>query len=399
VSAANGRSAERRLRRRRRKLAAATSTILLAAAAVAGEPISLAAGAPQVAGGIGGGLKGMTDPSEVGASGRLNEDDEIGSYLLDNAGDVDSLLKLGGDAPSEDELGIPSTMYPAYENAADVLAEQQPNCNLDWSLLASIGRIESNHARGGKVDDNGNTVPKIYGPVLDGGGFAAIRDTDGGLYDGDNRWDRAVGNMQFIPSTWLAYAADGNDDGVKSPHNVYDETLAAGKFLCSGGLDMSKDTDRKAAVFRYNHSDSYVATVLLWADAYANGFTPMPGDYAPADDDADNNYAYGPPSIGDTPPQQTPTTNAPTPGGGTTSTTNPTTTGPTTTTTQSGGPRTTPPQPTTTTTTTTTTCPPPSTDPTTTTESAPAAGDSASDSAASEASPETTTSTPPPASC
>ncbi|MFL6121660.1 lytic transglycosylase domain-containing protein [Actinophytocola sp.] len=400
MSAANGRSAERRLRRRRRKLAAATSTVLLVAAAVAGEPISLAAGVPQVAGGIGGGLKGMTDPSEVGASGRLNEDDEIGSYLLDNADDVDSLLKLGGDAPSEDELGIPSTMYPAYENAADVLAEQQPNCNLDWSLLASIGRIESNHARGGKVDDNGDTVPKIYGPVLDGGGFAAIRDTDGGVYDGDSRWDRAVGNMQFIPSTWLAYASDGNDDGVKSPHNVYDETLAAGKFLCSGGLDLSKDTDRKAAVFRYNHSDSYVATVLLWADAYANGFTPMPGDYAPADDGGDDNFAYGPPSIGDLPPVQTPTTNPPAPpgGGGTTSTTNPTSTGSTAPTSSSGGPRTTAPQPT-----TTTPCtPPPSTDPTTTTtESALATGDSvpAEGSGATTTTDTTTTTTTPPATC
>jgi hypothetical protein len=367
--------------------------VLLVAAAVAGEPISLAAGATQVAGGIGGGLKGMTDPSTVGASGRLNDDDEIGSYLQDNAGDVDSLLKLGGDAPSTDELGIPSTMYPAYENAADMLAELAPNCNLDWSLLASIGRIESNHARGGKVDDDGNTVPKIFGPVLDGGGFAAIRDSDGGKWDGDNRWDRAVGAMQFIPSTWVAYAADGNQDGVQSPHNVYDETLAAGKFLCSGGLDLSKDSDRAAAVFRYNHSDSYVATVLLWADAYASGFTPMPGDYAPADDDSDNDFAYGPPSIGDTPPVPTPTTNTPTPtsSSGSTVTTPPPLT---TTTSPSGEPRPTlPPS-------STTPCTP-TTDPTTTTtETTPT---TTSESAPPSESPTTTTTTtttpPPPASC
>ncbi|HYQ62326.1 hypothetical protein [Actinophytocola sp.] len=315
MSAANGRSAERRLRRRRRKLAAATSTVLLVAAAVAGEPISLAAGATQVAGGIGGGLKGMTDPDNVGASGRMNDDDEIGDYLKDNADDVDSLLKLGGDAPTDDQLGIPGNMLEAYMNAADMLAESQPSCNLDWSLIASVGRIESNHARGGKIDDNGDTVPKIFGPVLDGGGFAAIRDSDGGRLDGDNRWDRAVGAMQFIPTTWTKYASDGNDDGVQSPHNVYDETLAAGKFLCSGNLDLSNPADRAASVFRYNHSDSYVATVLLWADAYADGVTPMPDDYVPTED------AYGPPSVGDEPPP--PPTNPPptgTPGGGTTST-------------------------------------------------------------------------------
>jgi hypothetical protein len=373
VSAANGKAAERRLRRRRRKLAAATSTLLLAAAAVAGEPISLASSATQVAGGIGGGLKGMTDPGEVGASGRLHEDDKIGDYLLD-ADDPDSLLKLGGDGPSDDQLGIPATMYEAYMAAADTLAEAQPNCNLDWSLLASIGRIESNHARGGRVDSNGDTVSPILGPVLNGGGFAAIRDTDGGAFDGDNRWDRAVGAMQFIPSTWSAYKADGNDDGVMSPHNVFDATVAAGKYLCSGGLDMSKPQDRAAAVFRYNHSNSYVETVLLWADAYAEGVTPVEDDYVPDDDDI---YALGPPSYPNTPtlpvPSQNPPQNPPqqpgnppgTPPGTTTSTTSTTVPGPPTFST-TDGPTSTPciPRPTTSTTTESTT-------PTTTSEPVP----------------------------
>jgi Transglycosylase SLT domain len=287
--------------------------VLLVAAAVAGEPISLAASATQVAGGIGGGLRGMTDPSEVGASGRLNEDDKIGDYLLENADDVDSLLKLGNEAPSDDELGIPGTMLDAYMQAADQMAVAQPGCNLDWALIASIGRIESNHARNGRLDDEGNTTPNILGPVLNGGGFAAIRDTDGGALDGDNRWDRAVGAMQFIPSTWQGYAADGNEDGVKSPHNVYDATLAAGKYLCSGGMDMLKPQDRAAAVFRYNHSDSYVATVLLWADAYAGGYTPIP-DYDDYDVSPDVE-ALGPPSYPDLPP---PVVTPPPSGGGNT---------------------------------------------------------------------------------
>ncbi len=282
--------------------------MLLVAAAVAGEPISLASGATQVAGGIGGALNGMTDPSEVGASGRLSEDDRIGEDLLENADDLDKLLKLGQGAPSGN-LGINGTMLEAYMRAAETLGTAQPGCNLHWSLLASIGRIESNHARGGRLDAEGNTVPQILGPVLNGGGFAAIRDTDGGAYDGDARWDRAVGAMQFIPSTWKGYAADGNGDGLKSPHNVYDATVAAGKYLCSGGLDMSKPQDRATAVFRYNHSDSYVATVLSWADAYANGVDPMPSD--PVWPDEDDNLALGPPSIGNQPPRQDPPPNTP----------------------------------------------------------------------------------------
>lgn len=327
MSARNGRAAERRLRRRRRKLAAATSTVLLVAAAVAGEPISLASSATQVAGGVGDGLNGMTDPGSVSASGRVAEDDEIGADLLDGADDLDKLLELGQDAPNG-RLGINGTMLAAYMQAAEALADAQPNCNLHWSLLASIGRIESNHARGGRLDAEGNTSPKILGPVLNGGGFAAIADTDGGALDGDARWDRAVGAMQFIPSTWAGYAADGNGDGVRSPHNVYDATVAAGKYLCSGGMDLSNPQDRATAVFRYNHSNSYVATVLAWADAYARGVDPMPSDPVFPDTDA---FASGPPSIGNTAPKPTPSTNTPKPPTSSTtkppsSTTNPTTT-------------------------------------------------------------------------
>lgn len=397
MSAANGKSAERRLRRRRRKLAAATSTVLLAAAAVAGEPISLASAA-QVAGGIGFGLPGMTDLSDVGASGELNEDDEIGSYLKDNADDIDSLLKLGGDAPTADQLGIPGTMLEAYMNAADMLATTQPNCHLDWSLLAGIGRIESNHAQRGRLDDKGNTTPNILGPLLNGGGFAQIRDTDGGKWDGNTEYDRAVGAMQFIPSTWKAYASDGNEDGIQSPHNVYDATLAAGKYLCSGGLDLAKPSDRAAAVFRYNHSDTYVAKVLLWADAYARGATPMPDDYVPP-----NDLALGPPSIGNNPPLQTPppgTTPPPnsnpgtSPDGGSSSTTTPTTPPTTSTTTTTPTTSTTTTPPTTCETPTTTTEPDATT--TTTEEPEPTGSETPT---STTTTPTDTTTEPPPTTC
>ncbi|HEV7646788.1 MAG TPA: hypothetical protein VGP26_01380 [Actinophytocola sp.] len=267
---------KRRTTRRRRKVATATGTMLLVAAAVAGEPAALQAVSP-LAGSAGGGLYGLTDPDSVGASGEMGEESRVGDEVLKNAGDIDKLRQMGpaGDLPNG-PLMIPSDLFKAYQNAAQILATEIPSCHVHWSLLASIGRIESNHARGGQVDARGNTVPHILGPVLNGGGFAAIRDTDGGRLDDDARWDRAVGSMQFIPSTWEQYSSDGNNDGVSSPHNVYDATVAAGKYLCSGGLDLSDAKDRAVAVFRYNHSDSYVRTVLIWADAYAHGTTPVP---------------------------------------------------------------------------------------------------------------------------
>lgn len=339
--------------------------MLLVAAAVAGEPMGWAAQA-QASGSVGGGLVGLTDPDDVGANGKRSTDDGL---------DLDDLDKYrDGPGMPNGPLGIPGVMLDAYMQAARTVNASQPGCNMHWSLLASVGRIESNHARGGRVDSKGNTTPHILGPVLNGGGFAAIHDTDAGRYDEDSRWDRAVGSMQFIPSTWKGYASDGNNDGESNPHNVFDATAAAGKYLCSGDLDMNSQEDRAAAVFRYNRSDSYVRTVLIWADAYAKGVTPLPsdsydGDY-PGSDYPDRalppQQGPNPPAPQNPPPQQPPPTTTP---WSTPSRTTPPC-GPTPAPT-SGSTTTTPPSSTTTTTTppsstTTTTTPPSST--TTTTE-------------------------------
>jgi len=264
------------MRRRRRKFAAAAGALLLVPAVVAGEPAAVGIAADSVAlNDVGRGLVGLTDSDEVSGDGTLIDNDRIGADLLKDAGNPEDLKQEGLDLPSG-PLGIPGVMLQAYQRAADSMAKTAPNCHLHWSLLASIGRIETNHARGGQVFPNGDTVNPILGPVLNGGGFAAISDTDGGVFDQDSRWDRAVGAMQFIPLTWRQYASDGNGDRVSNPHNVFDAALAAGKYLCSGGLDLSNPQQRAIAVFRYNRSDSYVRTVLIWADAYAQNVVPLP---------------------------------------------------------------------------------------------------------------------------
>jgi Transglycosylase SLT domain len=179
-------------------------------------------------------------------------------------------------------LGIPGTALKAYRNAANMLTAEQPTCHIDWALIASIGRIESNHARGGYVDTRGNTLEPILGPELDGiGGFAAIPDTDHGRWDHDTVWDRAVGPTQFIPSTWVFYGADGNHDGVADPNNIYDATLATGRYLCSGGLDLANPDQLRTGIYRYNNSDIYVDTVIVWAEAYRKGVAPLPDSRVP----------------------------------------------------------------------------------------------------------------------
>ncbi|MFF9688692.1 lytic transglycosylase domain-containing protein [Streptomyces sp. NPDC014623] len=173
------------------------------------------------------------------------------------------------------EAGIPATVLAAYRKSQSVLGRTDPGCRLPWQLLAAIGKVESGHARGGRVDAAGTTVTPILGPVLNGAGFAHIPDTDDGAYDGDTRYDRAVGPMQFIPSTWAHWGKDGNGDGRKDPGNITDAALAAGHYLCAGTRDLSVAADLDKAVLSYNHSDTYLRTVLSWLEFYRKGAHPV----------------------------------------------------------------------------------------------------------------------------
>ncbi|MFD4406250.1 lytic transglycosylase domain-containing protein [Nocardia sp. NPDC058499] len=175
--------------------------------------------------------------------------------------------------PATGAADIPAVAVAAYRNSAHVLGAESPACGLPWTLLAGIGRIESGHAFGALADGAGNPVQPIYGPVLDGtlDGNEIITDTDDGLLDGSATHDRAVGPMQFIPETWSYYASDGNGDGVTDPQNIFDATLAAGRYLCAGGAELDHRAQRERAILRYNNSVAYVVSVLAWEETYRNG--------------------------------------------------------------------------------------------------------------------------------
>jgi hypothetical protein len=177
--------------------------------------------------------------------------------------------------------GIPATVLAAYKKAERALASTDRGCGLRWELLAAIGKVESGQARGGAVDKEGTTLRPILGPVLNGSGFARIEDTDGGRFDGDARFDRAVGPMQFIPSTWSRWGADGNGDGTDDPDNIYDSALAAGQYLCAGGKDLGSKSGLDRAVLSYNHSRAYLRTVLAWYEFYREGTHAIPDGNGP----------------------------------------------------------------------------------------------------------------------
>ncbi|MFJ9774607.1 hypothetical protein ACIRVF_25765 [Kitasatospora sp. NPDC101157] len=166
---------------------------------------------------------------------------------------------------------LPATVFAAYRQAEASLAQRSPGCHLPWQLLAAIGQVESGQANGGQVDAAGRTLTPILGPVLDGNGFAAIPDTDGGRYDGDSRWDRAVGPMQFIPSTWASWGVDATGKGTADPNNIFDAAETAGRYLCAGGRDLSDPSQLDRAVLSYNNSTEYLRTVRNWMAHFGSG--------------------------------------------------------------------------------------------------------------------------------
>ena len=172
-------------------------------------------------------------------------------------------------------------MLAAYRKAAAALAVQDASCHLTWPVLAGIGKVETDHGRSwgarARITATGEVVPTILGPVLNGRkGTALVLDTDGGAYDQNRQYDRAVGPMQFVPATWAELGRDGNGDGIKDPNNIWDATLAAAGYLCGGDRDLSRSADLRAAILAYNPSSAYVKAVLAWARAYAKAGANLP---------------------------------------------------------------------------------------------------------------------------
>ena len=198
---------------------------------------------------------------------------------------------LAGTVPSSpfvnpDSSAIPVRALEGYRRAASLVDSADHACHIDWALVAAIGRVESNHARfgGNQLDAAGVAQPGIIGIPLDGSnGTARITDTDGGLLDHDTAYDRAVGPMQFIPSTWRVAGVDADGDGVRNPEDIADAATATAVYLCSGPGDLTSPIDLHAAIMRYNASESYVALVTSIAATYRLGVSALPAaDLAPA---------------------------------------------------------------------------------------------------------------------
>jgi peptidoglycan DL-endopeptidase CwlO len=124
-----------------------------------------------------------------------------------------------------------------------------------WTILAGIGTVESDNGRdpatGVHSGDNGFGAA---GPMQIGIGGAA-----------GNTW----GGAPVHPASQVVQgvATDENGDGTASVYDPPDAIAGAAKYL----LAVSVQTNPSAAIFSYNHLQSYVQSVLMYAGQYAGG--------------------------------------------------------------------------------------------------------------------------------
>jgi membrane-bound lytic murein transglycosylase B len=167
--------------------------------------------------------------------------------------------------------GIPARALRAYAAAEIAQRKATPRCRLSWVTVAGIGRVESDHGRYGEseIDADGVARPGIVGVPLDGSdGTRRIADTDDGRLDGDTDHDRAVGPMQFLPSTWARY-------GKGDPQQIDAAARATAAYLCAGRRDVATGRGWWDGVLTYNSSGEYARLVWAAANRYANRPSPQ----------------------------------------------------------------------------------------------------------------------------
>ena len=218
---------------------------------------------------------------DIDAETVRTQEDEVDAVadLADREADV--LVATADIAPARlradvvgDGIDFPLVALDAWVKAAATAP-----CRVEWWMLAGISKVEGRHGThgGGRLGARGYPSEKIIGPQLNGAGaFAAVGDTDGGRWDEDPVWDRAVGPMQFIPSTWARWGRDGDGDAVADPFTIYDAAAGAAAYLCAGRTDLTDEAQLRAGYLSYNRSQVYVDTVLRAARGYQAALPSLP---------------------------------------------------------------------------------------------------------------------------
>jgi cell wall-associated NlpC family hydrolase len=164
---------------------------------------------------------------------------------------------LSGGLPTARALAdIPAGYLSLYQAAAGTCQ------GLPWSVLAAIGKVETDHGRSTSPGVNfGANFAGAAGPMQFGIGGKA-----------GNTWGGAP--TRAVPPN-LDYGIDGNGDRIADVYDPADAIFTAAKYLCRNGAAEGRDIT--GAVFAYNHADWYVTKVLGIAQSYAEAATNPAG--------------------------------------------------------------------------------------------------------------------------
>lgn len=169
-------------------------------------------------------------------------------------------------------VDAPDAAVAAYQRAATVINAAAP-CNLDWLVLAALGRLASNHGRGDdlshRITLKGKVKPALLGRPLNGkAGRSRVSDTDAGELDGNARWDAPTGPMGLLPETWSRVAVDADGDTVRNVQDLDDATLGAAVLLCASGKDLARPKALRKALRRYDATPHFARTVRALVAEY-----------------------------------------------------------------------------------------------------------------------------------
>ena len=84
-------------------------------------------------------------------------------------------------------------------------------------------------------------------------------------------WAGAFGMAQFIPSSYMKYAVDGNNDGTVDLFDFPDATASIANYLKAHGWEKDSPDKNWKAVYAYNHCDEYVKAIFAYAKALKTG--------------------------------------------------------------------------------------------------------------------------------
>lgn len=208
----------------------------------------------------------------LGAQQRtLREVDDAESDLKRAETALDALV--AAELPS-----LSGSAFSAYRRTAATLAAQNPACGLPAAILVGLGRIMSNHGRGG--DSMVSPAGQVSG-LLQGLVGAPMRDTDGGRIDGSSTEDVRIGPMQLLPSQWEAHTPFDRSS-LMSPEWLSASSLAAGNFLCATGANLATDEGLHRALTGLTGNAS-LARAVMGSARHAARSTALELGSVPAD--------------------------------------------------------------------------------------------------------------------